>query len=144
MYLLFTIGEEEDVDIAVAEVQTAAAVDAPEGSEEEDKEDLVSIDVDVNVDTAQGVDLDEAGEPVLPAPVVPSESEAEPEEPAMLWPPRVLDDYPCTLLQGAMPLASGSRPACASQPTPEDMALIAETDKNIPETFHRALAGSFK
>ncbi|MFM7984436.1 MAG: hypothetical protein ACKPKO_34435, partial [Candidatus Fonsibacter sp.] len=139
--VLFTIGE-EDVDIAVAEVQKVAVVDAPEGSEEEDKEDLVSIEVDA--DTAQGIDLDEAGEPVLPAPTVPSESEAEPEEPAMLWPPRVIDDCPCSLLHGTMPLTSGICPACASQPTPEDVAMVAETDKNIPETFNRALAGSFK
>ena len=62
----------------------------------------------------------------------------------MLWPPRILADYPCPILEGNLPLTSGIRLACASQPTHEDVALIAETDKDIPETFNRALAGSFK
>ncbi|MFM7977693.1 MAG: hypothetical protein ACKPKO_00110, partial [Candidatus Fonsibacter sp.] len=46
--------------------------------------------------------------------------------------------------QGTTPLASGIHPARASQPTPDDVAMIAETDRNVPEVFNRALAGSLK
>ena len=41
--VLFTIGEEEDVDINAVDIVTAPAVDALEGSEDEEKEVLVSI-----------------------------------------------------------------------------------------------------
>ncbi|MFM7979682.1 MAG: hypothetical protein ACKPKO_10235, partial [Candidatus Fonsibacter sp.] len=76
-----------------------------------------------------------------------TDSESEPdtaaalEQPGLLWPPRILDGYPCPWLtySDQPELDSGIRLAKATVPTPEDLALIEDVDNKIPEVFSKAL-----
>ncbi|MFM7987996.1 MAG: hypothetical protein ACKPKO_52650, partial [Candidatus Fonsibacter sp.] len=80
-----------------------------------------------------------------------SDSESEPEQatalgqPSLLWPPRILEGYPCPLLTSpdCPERDSGIRPAVAEPPSTEDIVLIEEVDKAVQEVFNKALAGSF-
>ncbi|MFM7989057.1 MAG: hypothetical protein ACKPKO_58065, partial [Candidatus Fonsibacter sp.] len=81
--------------------------------------------------------------------LIPSEeSDAEEGVPEtfdkLLWPPRILDNYPCPVLDSEPALLSGIRPAVASEPTKADMASIVETDRLVAETCQRSLAGSYR
>ncbi|MFM7984041.1 MAG: hypothetical protein ACKPKO_32420, partial [Candidatus Fonsibacter sp.] len=79
-----------------------------------------------------------------------SDDESEPEQatalgqPSLLWPPRILEGYPCpVLISPDLHEESGIRPAVAQPTSAEDIALIEEVDKEVPEAFNKALAGSF-
>ncbi|MFM7987811.1 MAG: hypothetical protein ACKPKO_51715, partial [Candidatus Fonsibacter sp.] len=85
----------------------------------------------------------------LDAPPV-SDDESEPElatalgQPSLLWPPRILEGYPCpVLISSDLYEESGIRPAVAQVPSAEDIVLIEEVDKEVPDAFNKALAGSF-
>ncbi|MFM7986945.1 MAG: hypothetical protein ACKPKO_47290, partial [Candidatus Fonsibacter sp.] len=81
-----------------------------------------------------------------------SDSESEPEQatalgqPSLLWPPRILEGYPCPLLTSpdCIERDSGIRPAVVEPPSAEDIVLIEEVDKAVPEVFNKALVGSFR
>ena len=73
---------------------------------------------------------------------------------ALLWPPRVLEDQPLTLLLkqyrdlalqpgflGVVSLGVGSIETII---LPEDTALMAEMDAIVPELFLKSLAGSYQ
>ncbi|MFM7983152.1 MAG: hypothetical protein ACKPKO_27910, partial [Candidatus Fonsibacter sp.] len=68
--------------------------------------------------------------------LIPSEeSDAEEGVPEtddkLLWPPRILDNYPCPVLDSEPAVLSGIRPAVASEPTKDDLAAIVETERLV-------------
>ncbi|MFM7990051.1 MAG: hypothetical protein ACKPKO_63130, partial [Candidatus Fonsibacter sp.] len=142
-----------------------AVVPADVPSEEESAGDLVGADIYVDIDEETGefvpgaapMEVSAVAEAVSPGVVPPdapplSDSESEPDDPvapgqpSLLWPPRILDGYPCPLLNYSdqPELDSGIRPAKAAMPSTQDIALIEEVDKSVPEVFNKALAGSFR
>ncbi|MFM7983585.1 MAG: hypothetical protein ACKPKO_30095, partial [Candidatus Fonsibacter sp.] len=134
-------------------------------SEGDSEGDIVGVDIYVDSDADTGefvtqsspLDAPAMAEVISPGvvpldapPLSDSESEQEapsaPEQPGLLWPPRILDGYPCPLLNYSdqPELASGIRPAKATTPSTQDLALIEEVGKNVHEVFNKALAGTFR
>ncbi|MFM7990566.1 MAG: hypothetical protein ACKPKO_65725, partial [Candidatus Fonsibacter sp.] len=132
-------------------------------SDIESEEDLIGADILAEVDEETGefvpttvtgeelaiVEAVSPGMAPLDAPPV-SDNESEPElatalgQPSLLWPPRTLEGYPCPVLTSPdLYEESGIRPAVAQAPSAEDIALIEEVDKEVPDAFNKALAGSF-
>ncbi|MFM7984749.1 MAG: hypothetical protein ACKPKO_36050 [Candidatus Fonsibacter sp.] len=164
--MLFTIGEEVDTELwSIADVTAPAVVPVDAPSEDESEGDLIGADIYVDIDAETGefvpvtapmeeTAMVEIASPGIIPPEAPpvSDSESEPDQPSalgqpsLLWPPRILEGYPCPLLTDpdCPERDSGIRPAVAEPPSADDIVLIEEVDKAVPEVFNKALAGSFR
>ncbi|MFM7986345.1 MAG: hypothetical protein ACKPKO_44235, partial [Candidatus Fonsibacter sp.] len=105
--LIYTIPEETEVDIEMAPVVDIV-------TEVVDEEEMPTVQVDVTGESP-------AEQPRQYKLIPSEESDAEAGVPEtgdkLLWPPRILDNYPCPVLDRKPALSSGIRPAVASEPT---------------------------
>ena len=137
--LIYTIAEEDEADLSKTGEETASAVVITMDLDDDDDMPTVEVSATVGMQTEQ---------PTRPSLNSSGHSDESGEETActdnIKWPPRILEGYPCPLLDGDPAISCGMRPAVASEPSLADLEMMAETEKLIPEIFQKSLAGSVR